>query len=108
MIARVRVPNISIPQWSDFNITIANDYHITGGISIPQWSDFNVINDVTTIILPSFQSHNGLILIITQIASDKANNSIISIPQWSDFNWLVPQLQKSIKRISIPQWSDFN
>ena len=54
-----------------------------------------------------FQSHNGLILMLT-LENEKITKIEISIPQWSDFNRNIFITICVAYGISIPQWSDFN
>ena len=78
--------SLSIPPWSDFNLTSTRwRERQLWALSIPPWSDFN-----------------------KETQSSIRRNRDLSIPPWSDFNPLnCRKLEWSI-HLSIPPWSDFN
>jgi len=79
---------ISIPFWSDFNAAICFVIAFVDHISIPFWSDFNLRVVYDEMENNKFQSHFGLILMITDKISIAAER-FISIPFWSDFNTVI-------------------
>ncbi len=63
--------SISIPKWSDFNVTATHRYCSPFNISIPKWSDFNALPLSRSAQHILFQSQNGLIL--TQVLNRATN-----------------------------------